>query len=199
MPGPLGSPKSKMTIFEYLSVAISIVFSLAIVRLLNGLPHLTASPKRYWVHAAWVIGLANVTAVMWWNLWAFRQIEEWVYPEFALLLLQPVTVYYLAATLIPDAPASVESWRSFFFQVRQRLYFATIFLFICMVLSSVVLLQRPVLHPLRVIEGAAVVLLLVGAFSENPRVHGLLVSFLVCGLAAAIALFFLRPGGVATS
>ena len=47
-----------MTIFEYLSVSISILLSLAIVRLLNGLPHLTTSPKRYWVHVGWVILIA---------------------------------------------------------------------------------------------------------------------------------------------
>ncbi len=188
-----------MTIFEYLSVAISIVLSLAIVRLVNGTPHFTTSPKRYWVHAAWVVASAINIVVMWWNMWAFRQIEDWIFPEFALLLLWPVTAYYLAATLIPDAPATVESWRSHFFQVRRRLFFAAIFLFICFIVTPVVLLQVPILHPQRVGEVAMVVLLLIGAFSENPRVHGVLVSLALCGVAAAIAIFFLRPGGFANS
>ena len=188
-----------MTIFEFLSVAVSIILSLAIIRLLNGSPYLTASAKRYWVHAAWVIGLAIAIPLIWWNTWAYSQIEDWIFPEFVLLLLTPVTVYYLAATLIPDAPATVESWRSHFFQVRQRLFFATIFLFICFIMTTVVLLHVPLLHPQRVGEGAMIVLLLIGAFSENPRVHGLLVSLALCGLAAVIALFFLRPGGFATS
>ena len=188
-----------MTIFEYLSVAISIVLSLAIVRLLNGLPYLAASPKRYWVHAAWVICLAIGIPLIWWNLWAYRQIEDWIFPQFALLLLTPVTVYFVAATLVPDAPATVESWRSHFFQVRQRLCLSMVFLFFCFAMNAVVVLQTRFLHPLRVVEGAMVVLLLVGASSEDPRVHGLLVSLVLCTLAGVIALFFLRPGGFATS
>ena len=188
-----------MTIFEYLSVSISILLSLATVRLLNGLPHLTTSPTRYWVHVGWVIALAINIVLTWWNIWAYRQIEDWILPWFALLLLTPVTAYYLAATLIPDAPATVESWRSHFFQVRQRFFFAMIFLFICRMITPVVLLHIPFLHPIRVAEGATVVLCLIGAYSENPRVHGLLVSLVLCGFPAVIAFFFLRPGGFATS
>ena len=184
-----------MTIFEYLSVAISIVLSLAIVRLLNGLSYLMESPKRYWVHAAWVILIAIGIPVIWWNMWALRQVEDWIFPLFALLLLAPITVYFAAATLIPDAPATVESWRSHFFQVRRRLCITMILLIICLMMNAVVVLKAPFLHPLRVFEGAMVVLLLVGAVSEDPRVHGLLISLILSFLAAVIALFFLRPGG----
>ena len=184
-----------MTIFEYLSVAISIVLSLAIVRLLNGLSYLMESPKRYWVHAAWVILIAIGIPLIWWNMWACRQVEDWIFPLFALLLLAPITVYFLAATLIPDAPATVESWRSHFFQVRRRLCITMILLIICLMMNAVVVLKAPFLHPLRVFEGAMVALLLVGAVSEDPRVHGLLISFILCALAAVIASFFLRPGG----
>ena len=184
-----------MTIFEYLSVAISIVLSLAIVRLLNGLSYLMESPKRYWVHAAWVILIAIGIPLIWWNMWALRQVEDWIFPLFALLLLTPITVYFAAATLIPDAPATVESWRSHFFQVRRRLCITMILLVISIMMNAVVVLKAPFLHPLRVFEGAMVVLLLVGAVSEDPRVHGLLISFILCVLAAVIASFFLRPGG----
>ncbi len=188
-----------MTIFEYLSVATSIVFSLAIVRLLNGSPYFTARSKRYWIHSAWVSAIAIGIPLVWWNMWAYRQIEDWVFPEFALLLLTPVTLYYVVSTLVPDAPANIESWRAYFFQVRLRLCFAMIFLFVCFAMNAVLLLRAPLFHPLRAVEGASIVLLLTGAFSEDPRVHGFLISVFVCILAAVIAFFFLSPGGFATS
>ena len=40
-----------MTLFEYLTVAVSIVLGLAAARLLDALPHILAKGRRYWVHA----------------------------------------------------------------------------------------------------------------------------------------------------
>ena len=50
-----------MTHFEYIAVAISIVLSFAVLRLLDALPHVAAREKRYSIQALWVAML-----LFWW-------------------------------------------------------------------------------------------------------------------------------------
>ncbi len=188
-----------MTIFEYLSVAVSIVLSLAVVRLITGLPHLVAADKRYWVHSAWVLLTAVQIAMIWWNLWAYRQVEDWIFPGFVMILLVPSVVYFIAATLVPDTPANIESWRSHFFQVRRRFFLAYIFLFLCFFVNSWLLLQLPPVHPQRLGQALGIVLCSIGALAVRPRVHEILVSIALMLLPVGIALFFLRPGSMAPS
>ena len=101
------------------------------------------------------------------------------------------------ATLVPDAPATIESWRSYFFQVRRRFFFTGIFLFACFIANTLLLLDLPLVHPQRIGQGAAITMLLIGAVSENPRVHAALVFLALGVFALMIAIFFLRPGGFA--
>jgi hypothetical protein len=55
-----------MTLFEYLAIAFSIVFSLSATRLLGGLSHVLQPERRYWVHATAVCGwLLAAIAVFW--------------------------------------------------------------------------------------------------------------------------------------
>ncbi len=188
-----------MTIFEYLSVAVSILLSLAAVRLIIGLPHACASPQRYWVHLVYVVLVAVQTVLIWWNSWAYRQVEDWVLPGFVLILLMPVTLYFIVSTLVPDAPATVDSWKAHFFEVRARFFLAYIFLFLLFVLSTYFLLGVPLSNPQRAVQLLGVATFTVGAVSTNERIHEVLALWCCGVLAITIAAFFLRPGGIAPS
>jgi len=195
----LGGAKNEMTIFEYLSVAVSILLSLAAVRLITGLPHVAASPQRYWVHLVYVLLVAVQTVLIWWNSWAYRQVEDWVLPGFVLFLLMPATLYFIASTLVPDAPATVSSWKVHFFRVRARFFLAYVFLFLLFSLSTFFLLDVPLLHPQRAVHLIGVGTFAVGAASTSERIHAFLAWWCSGVLAIAIAGFFLRPGGIAPS
>ncbi len=56
-----------MTLFEYISVAFSIVLSFAAIRLLGGLSVCLGKARRYPPHAAWVVLLLFNCAFLWWN------------------------------------------------------------------------------------------------------------------------------------
>ena len=50
-----------MTQFEYVSVAVALVYSFAVARIVSALPAILAPDRRYWVHALWVV-LEDVVA-----------------------------------------------------------------------------------------------------------------------------------------
>ena len=58
-----------MDIFEYLSVAISIVLAMGLATLLRALRDVLAPARRYWVHALWVLQVAFLHVQLWWAYW----------------------------------------------------------------------------------------------------------------------------------
>jgi hypothetical protein len=95
-----------VTLFEYISVAFSIVLSLGAASLLRALRPVFAPDRRYWVHATWVVAILFSHAVAWWSLWSFSVVESWTLVTFLLVLLQPGVLYILASLLVGDAPGS---------------------------------------------------------------------------------------------
>ena len=188
-----------MTLFEYLSVAISIVLSLAAVRLINGLPHAAATPQRYWVHLGYVILVSVQIVLVWWNNWAYRKVDDWVFSSFLLVLLAPATLYFMSVTLIPDEPATIDSWREYFFRIHPRFFLAYLFLFGLFTLSSWLLLELPIVHPQRLAHALGVAGCALGASSDNPRLHQALVFCFMLVFTLAIVVFFLKPGNIPAS
>ena len=111
-----------MTLFEYLAIAFSLVFSFCGARLVSGLPHAVRQDRRYWVHLCFVVWQLFVTVFIFWVFWSFRNVN-WNFPTFAIVLTSPGLVYFNACTLVPENPSSVESWRDTiridFFKERQ--------------------------------------------------------------------------------
>ena len=110
-----------MSLFEYLAIAFSLVFSFSAMRLVSGLPHALDPTRRYWVHVSLVFLQLLSTAGIFWGFWSYRDVE-WTFPRFLLALASPVVVYFNACTLIPEASASVESWRTYYFAARKRYF-----------------------------------------------------------------------------
>lgn len=188
-----------MTIFEYLSVAVSIVLSLAAVRLIGGLPYAATTPQRYWVHLGYVILVSAHIVLVWWNNWAYRKVDDWVFSSFLLFLLVPGTLYFMSATLIPDAPATINSWREHFFKIHRRFFLAYLLLFGLFTLSNWLLLEVPIVHPQRLVHALGVIACILGAFSDSPRLHQVLVFFILLVFTSTIVVFFQLPGSLAPS
>ena len=173
-----------MTHFEYISVAISIVLSLAVLRLLDALPDVFQSDKRYWVHGLWVGYLIWWTAVYWYLSWAGSSWEgEFDFPTF-LLLITPAGLFHLAATaLVSRSPGDVASWREHFWAVRRRIFALVLALWTTLVFISFVLQRVPFVDRLRVGQVVLLGLFTIGFFSRNERTHGV-----VAALGATFAL-----------
>jgi hypothetical protein len=107
--------------FEYVSVAVALIYALAVGRVLAGITPALAPTRRYSVHAAWLIQILLVCVAQWWGLWRTSTVE-WTAFKFLWILAMPSLAYVRAAILL-GTPESVPSFREHFFRVR-HMYFA---------------------------------------------------------------------------
>lgn len=184
-----------MSLFEYLAIAFSLVFSFAAMRLVSGLPHAVDPRRRFWIHLTLVSLHFLIVAVVFWIFWSYRDVE-WSLARFLLALAVPVLLYFNACVLIPEDPASVESWRDYYFSARRR-YFVGICLWaLAAFAASSIMLDLPLTHPARVIQATAFALGVLGAASGHPRVHaGIAISLLGLASIASFAMAS-RPGAL---
>ena len=112
-----------MTLFEYLSVAISIVLALSTAQLLGNLREVFDPARRYWVHALWVVQILLTHFIFWWGFWAYREVESWNLGFFGLALLNPVLLFVCSNVLVRGQPSDGASWEKHFFSAR-RWFFA---------------------------------------------------------------------------
>ena len=184
-----------MTLFEYLAIAFSLVFSFSAVRLVAGLPYALKPGKRYFVHVIAVVNLLFGIVVVFWAFWSFRNVE-WNLARFFSALASPGLLYFLACTLIPEAPATVASWRVHFYSVRRSLY-TGVAAWICIAaLNNTISLGYSIWHPARAIQLVVLSVAVVGAVSENSKVHAILAIGILSLFIAIFVVYFL-PNPVA--
>ena len=172
-----------MTQFEFLTVAISIVLALGLVRLVDGLSSAIDPARRYWLHLAALGYLILVHLFFWWSLWIFRKDVSWDFGRFAFVILGALILYFQASAVIPRNPEGIASWKEHYFRIHRRLFLAAL-AYLVQQFATIPLFLG--VAPDSKVAGGTVVgiaLSLVGAFSESERVHA-------C-VGAAFALFVL--------
>jgi len=185
-----------VTLFEYLAIAYSLVFSFSAMRLVGGLPHALDPDRRYWLHVCWVlIQLVGITG-QFWVFWSYRDVE-WTYPRFFLTLANPSLLYFNACTLVPEAPASVESWRTYYYSVRRKFFLAVMLYSLIIAADASVALQIPIDDPTRASQVILFVAGAVGASSGSPRVHAGLGALFAGFVFIAMFIVFAGPGPLA--
>ena len=182
-----------MTLFEYLTVAVSIVLALAVVRLVEGLRPAVNSEGRYWVHWGWVVGKIVSCLIFWWNLWAFREGVTWNFPSFAFVFLGPIILYMQASVLVPQTSAGVVSWREHFLSIHRSFYAANALLLLHMTLSPVVLLGVLAPMPGPVVLGLSCAASVVGAISSSVRVQEVLAPLMFATIVVAASTLLFEP------
>ncbi len=110
-----------MSQFEYVSVAVSLVYALAFSRLLGSALAAFRSPARYSVHAAWLVAMFLVAAFAWWRFWIVREVD-WSGPLFVYALVTPAVVSLLVSALIGDDVEKLGSYRDVFLRNRVRFF-----------------------------------------------------------------------------
>lgn len=178
-----------MTLFEYVAVAASLVWSFAAARLLGGLAAVLRPGRRYWVHAIWVGNVIFAICLGWWLFWSFREVD-WNFPRFLMALFPAATIYVTASLLIPADPESVPSWRQYYFQIRIRFFALNLTYLAANFLNIVVLLGQPIIHRGHILFAVFGGLYSVGVVSSRPKLHAsIALIFTVCHvLAAALAM-----------
>jgi hypothetical protein len=184
-----------VNIFEYLSIAYSLVFSFAAVRLVAGLPHAIAATRRYSVHISHVFLVLFALIALFWTFWSFRDIE-WNLFSFVSLLAGPGLVYFLACTLIPDEPAAVDSWHAYFYSVRRQYFIGLGLWALLQTLNTMLWLKLPVLHPSRIVQVLLLALGVVGASTASPTAQRIL-AIAAWVIAAVTSVVLFSPGSLA--
>ncbi len=184
-----------MTLFEYITVAVSIVLSFAMIRLLDGLRPALSREGRYWVHVAWVgIKLLNLL-LFWWGFWNLRDVA-WSLGWFVWILLLPGMLYLQATALVTRNPHQVNDWRRHFYGIRRWFFTVNGLNIVHTFITGTFLLGIPLAHPARVVQVTILACSVLGVISEDPRLHSVIaVVILLCLLLGFGSLLF-QPGSM---
>jgi len=118
-----------MHAFDYLAVLISIVLGLAMTQLLAALARwleLRGEMKAYAPAALWAGFLLLVDVQTWWSMFGLRDAASWTFLQFAVVLVQPILLFLLAALALPGPVSAERDLKAWF--LRHRAWFFGLFL-----------------------------------------------------------------------
>ena len=183
-----------MDAFSYLSVLLSIVLGLAITQLLSGFAAMVRARNRmtmYWPVPVQMAATFLISVQTWWALFALRERTYWTFASFLVVLMQPVTVYLMAAFITPDLPDSrLVDLRETYFR-ESRWFFAAATVAIAVSFAKNVVLTGTPPHGADLI-GHLVFFAggVVGMISKADLVHKALAPLILLSYSAYIALLF---------
>ena len=184
-----------MTLFEYLSVALSIVVSLGAAQPLGGLRGALRPEGRYWVHVAWIGALLFGHLLIWWEFWGYRHVEDWTLGGFILMLVNPGLYYVAASALIEVNEDEGRGREARFHELKGSFCLPFGLVIPISMLRDWLILGIPMTFPKSLPEMLVAVVALVAWSTSNRRVHAGLAALISFVLLGGVALVWLRPGG----
>jgi hypothetical protein len=188
-----------MTLFEYVTVAVSIVLSFGVVRLLDGLRAAALPQRRYWVHFLWIPTKLLNHALYWWGLWSLHEAVSWNFALFLWILLFPATLYLQSTALVTTSPTEVASWRDHFYGIRTWFLSINLLLLFHYFIDTWLLLGVPVLHPSRLPLVAMIILNVFGVASDNPRLHAVIAVIALLAQILGFGVVLFQPGALSAA
>jgi len=184
--------------FEFVSVALALVYSFAAARLLAALPWVLHVERRYWVHTIWFGVLVLAMAVTWWGVWALQEVE-WNAIRFVWALTIPALIYLRAGALVSHDPPAQSSWREHYFRARRSFFGIGLAIALNAGLVPWVMGVEPWLELTRSHVSAAMLMVLysIGLVSKRPAIHGALAVVNLALLFAFLIASAWREAGAA--
>ena len=180
-----------MNHFEYVSVAVALVFSLAIARLLGGLPHTSARGRGAVLPLVFNVAMILAGMTSWWITWRFKDVE-WTPLGFAWILAVPGFLYLRAAILLTDNPGQIASWDEQYWGARRRFFGVGMAAGVHSAFLPWVVGAIDWFTPAAIHTGTLVILLAcaIGIWSESRRVH---LALALLYIALPVLYLFLTP------
>ena len=165
-----------MSHFEFVSIALALIFSFAAARILGALPVVLSQGSRYWITTGWIFVLLSSLVVSWWFVWAWRDVV-WTPLRFIWALSIPSLMHLRIGVLVSRAPETVRSWREQFYASRVPFFSLGIVNAACGGLSPWAMGSAEVLEFSSVhgVAALAVAIQLIGLISASPSVHAMIV------------------------
>ncbi len=114
-----------MTIFEHVSVFVSIILGLAVVHLLGGVSLILDTrvrTKPYGVHLLWTLNMLFLIVLAWLGNFVLAPITEFSAPHFFNLLAYSMVIYLMSGLLYPVRGEEVTDFRQHFHANRPRFF-----------------------------------------------------------------------------
>jgi len=121
-----------MTTFEYVSVLLAIVISLALAHMLTGLAQVIRARKVRFslVHTGYVGLILFCCVDYWFSMWQQRGLESWALWYVGLLLLTAAILYVAAWLIVPEVETGGTVDLVAFDEANRRKYIAALFIYI---------------------------------------------------------------------
>ena len=100
-----------MTVFEYISVGVSIVLALGIGKLLSAITDIFDRERRDWLHICWCSLIFIMLMMQWAAVWRLNVNDQWNLFQFFVLMLSPMLLYVGAHLLVSSHPETISKWR----------------------------------------------------------------------------------------
>lgn len=186
-----------MDAFSYLSVLISIILGLAITEVLQGfrgLMHARSRTVVYWPVIAWGILIIVISVQGWWSMFGYREIRDWTFLSFSVVLLQTIVIYLLAALALPEHAghdAAVDQ-RKHYYESR-RWFFALLMALILVSLLKSLVVEDKLPDPVDLGFHAFFILLSASGIAiRAPRFHEVLAVVGLITIGTYIAVLFVH-------
>jgi len=183
-----------MAAFDYLAVLISIILGLAIAQVLQGYRGLALARERvrlFWPTPIWSVVVLLLAVQSWWAMFGLRAVEVWTFGAFAVVLLQAVVLYMLAALVLPDFGGETPvDLRAHYFGHR-RLFFGALTLLIAVSLAKDLLIagRLPSLFN-TVFQGLVALGAVIAMLTNRAWYHRILAPVVLVGFLAYIGVLF---------
>lgn len=111
-----------MTIFEYISVAASLVLALAIGNILSASSDILDRDRRDWLHVSWCVLVILLGLAQWLALWRLNTPENWTSLQFFSVMLSVMTLYGMTHVLVTKRPEQIDDWSAHLVSVTRPLF-----------------------------------------------------------------------------
>lgn len=168
-----------MELFNYLTIALSLLYTAAVLRVIGGISAASNKENRYFVHLI-LIAVSILSIVFsFWTSWAMKE-TQWTLPKFLLSLIDPALAYFIATVLIPENPNEIKSWKEYYYKNKHKYFIATLIYLIYIQFHGTILFNQPVLHIGKVAALIGLVPIYLGLKSSNHKIHaGIAVFYLL--------------------
>jgi hypothetical protein len=186
-----------MSIFEFISVMISIVLGVSLAQLLRGIAELArekSKVRNYGPHVLWTLSLALLHTLLWWSVWDWRELD-WNYAQFFVALCEPLVLFFLSTLMLPRPTGeTVISMEEHFYEIRVWLMRGWLVFALVVILDGpIVFRNEPLFVGYRIPQLVTAVASIAGMITARPSVQKSVAWIVFLMVVYATSLRFL-PG-----
>jgi hypothetical protein len=182
---------SQISVFEYISILISIILGLGITQLLSSFSDLLYDFKRvkfYWPHSIWIFFILFLQIQDWFITYQLKDKAVWQLSELMFLLLYPITLFTTAKMLLPTHEKEERFDMKSYFMSQSQIIFIMLLISIALsILFNVLLLKQSLNAQSPLMIFFIVILYMVLTKSKSDRLHKILsATVIIASLIAAL-------------